>query len=54
MVEKQCSKSIKVFYANSGGKFILAKLKDFCNKKNITIKYKALYMHKKSGIMERR
>lgn len=53
VVEKQCSKSMKVLRADGGGKFISAKLKDFCDKRGITIKYAAPYMHEENGIAER-
>lgn len=52
VVENQCSKSMKVLRADGGGEFISAKLKDFCDKKGITIKYAAPYMHEKNGIAE--
>lgn len=32
--------------------FIFAKLKDICNKKSITIKYTAHYMHKKNKLVK--
>lgn len=53
VVENQCSKSMKVLRADGGGEFISAKLKDFCDKKGITIKYAAPYMHEENGIAER-
>lgn len=43
---------MKVFCANGEGEFISAKLKDFCNKKKITIKYATLYMPKENGVAE--
>lgn len=45
---------MKALRADGGGEFISAKLKDFCKKKNITIKYAAPYMHEENGIAERR
>lgn len=53
VVEKQCSKSMKVLCADDGGKFISAKLKDFCDKRGITIKYAVPYMHEENVIAER-
>ena len=45
---------MKVFHIDSSEKFISVKLKDFCNKKSIKIKYVALYIYKENGIVERR
>ena len=39
---------MKFFYTNREREFISVKLKDFCKKKDISIKYKAAYMHKKT------
>lgn len=50
VVENHCNKSMKAFRANGGGEFISTKLKDFCKKKGITIKYAALYMHEENGV----
>lgn len=44
---------MKALRADGGGEFISAKLKDFCDKKGITIKYAAPYMHEENGIAER-
>lgn len=53
MVEKQSNKLMKALRADGGGEFISAKLKDFCNKRGITIRYAASYMHEENGITER-
>lgn len=41
---------MKALRADRGREFISTKLKDFCVKKSITIKYAAPYMHKKNGV----
>lgn len=50
IIKNQYSKYIKVFCANGGEELIFAKLKDLCNKKEITIKYAAPYMPKENNI----
>lgn len=52
-VENESKLFIKCFRADGGGEFISAKLKDFCEKKGITIKYAAPYMHEENGLAER-
>lgn len=52
VVENYCNKSMKALCADGGGEFILTKLKDFCEKKGITIKYAAPYMHEENGVAE--
>lgn len=44
---------MKALYTDGGREFISAKLKDICNKKGISIKYEAPYMHKENGLAER-
>lgn len=44
---------MKVFRTDNGEEFISVKLKDFCNKKRIIIKYTVPYIHKENGIAER-
>lgn len=34
--------------------FILTKVKDFCKKKDIIIKYTALYIYKENGVAEQK
>lgn len=50
MIENQCSKSMKVLHADKEEEFISAKLKNCCDKKEITIKYVAPYMYEENGI----
>lgn len=45
---------MKALHADGGEEFISAKLKDFCEKKSITIKYVASYIHEENSIVERR
>lgn len=47
-IKNQYSKFMKTFCANRKKEFILTKLKDLYNKKNITIKYTTLYIYKKT------
>lgn len=51
--ENQSKKSMKALCADGGGEFISTKLKEFCDKKGITIKYAAPYMHEENGLAER-
>ncbi len=53
IVKKQSNTLMKTLCADGGGEFISAKLKDFCDKKGITIKYAAPYMHEENGLAER-
>lgn len=46
--------TIKAFCANGGGEFISIKLRTFCKKKRISIKYAAPYIHEENGLAERR
>lgn len=43
---------MKIFCANGGGEFIFAKLKDFCDRKRIKIKYAILYISEENGVTE--
>lgn len=52
-VEAKSDCSIKVLQADGGRKFISAKLKFFCEKQGIVIKYAAPYMYKKNVLAER-
>lgn len=52
-VENKSKMTMKSLCANGGGEFILAKLKEFCETRGITIKYAAPYMHKENGLAER-
>lgn len=45
---------MKVLWADGGGEFILAKLKLFCNKRDIIIRYAMSYIHEKNGLAEQR
>lgn len=47
MVKNQYNSSIRALNIDKGDKFILAKIKKFCNKKDIMIKYTAPYLYKK-------
>lgn len=44
---------MKALRADGGGGFISTKLKDFCDKRGIAIKYAAPYMHEENGVAER-
>lgn len=44
---------MKALRADGGGEFISTKLKDFCDKRGIAIKYAAPYMHEENGVAER-
>lgn len=52
-VENHSSKSMKVLRADGEGEFISAKFKDFCDKRRITIKYAAPYMHEENGLAKK-
>ena len=45
---------MKTFYTDGGGKFISIKLITFFEKRSITLKYAAPYMHEKNSLVERR
>lgn len=44
---------MKTLCANGGGEFISIKLRGFCNKKDIILKYTIPYMYKENGIVEK-
>lgn len=52
-VENECNRLMKALRVDGGGEFISAKLKDICDKKGITIKYAAPYIHEENGLAER-
>ena len=52
-IENKLSQSMKTICANREKEFISIKLRDFCNKKGIILKYATLYMHKENGIAKR-
>ena len=41
---------MKVLQANKREEFISTKFKEFCNKREIKIKYGVFYIHKENGI----
>lgn len=49
-VEKENKLLMRSLCTNGGGKFISAKLKEFCEGRGITIKYAAPYMYKENGL----
>lgn len=51
-IENHNNKSIKALYTYSKNKLILINLKDFYEKKGITIKYATPYIYEKNGIVE--
>lgn len=51
-VEKKYGKSMKVLCANKEGELISLKLKNICNRKDITIKYIASYMYEKNRLIK--
>lgn len=44
---------MKTLCTDRGGKFISIKLKVFCDKKDIVLKYTISYIHKENGLTER-
>ena len=52
-VENESGCKIKAFQANGGVKFISIKLRKFCDKKKIVIKYTTPYLHKENILVER-
>ena len=52
-VETESNCSMKVLRADGGGEFISAKLRTFCERRGIAIKYAAPYMHEENGLAER-
>lgn len=43
---------IKAFYTDGEEEFIFIKLKSFCEKRNITLKYIIPYIHKKMALQK--
>lgn len=52
-VEAESSHSMKALRADGGGEFISVKLRSFCEKRGIEIKYAAPYVHEENGLAER-
>ena len=52
-VENESNCTMKALYVDDERKFISIKLKTFSEKKGITFKYAAPYMHKENGLAER-
>lgn len=52
-VEAESNHSMKALRADGGGEFITAKLRSFCKKRGIAIKYAAPYVHEENGLTER-
>lgn len=52
-VINKSGQSIKALCANSGENFISIKLRDFCEKIGITLKYIIFYIHEKNDLAER-
>ena len=51
--ENESGCSLQTLRADGGGEFISAKLRNFCKKRGIVIKYAAPYMHEENGLAER-
>lgn len=49
-VKNESGCKIKILWADRRGKFFSIKLKKFCNKKRIIIKYASSYLHKGNGL----
>ncbi len=52
-VEAESGCSMKLLRADGGGEFISKKLRSFCEKRGIAIRYAAPYVHKENGLAER-
>lgn len=52
-VEVESGCPMKVLRADGGGEFISVKLRLFCEKQGIAIKYAAPYVHEENGLAER-
>lgn len=52
-VETESGFSMKALRADGGGELISGKLRAFCKKRDIAIKYAAPYMHEENGMAER-
>ena len=44
---------MKALCADSKGEFLSIKLRTFCEKKGITLKYEVSYMHEENGLAEK-
>lgn len=51
-VEAESGYSIKMLRVDNGSEFISAKLRLFCKKRGISIKYTVPYIHKKNRLAE--
>ena len=51
-VEAESNCSMKVLQTDGGGESILARLKSFCKKQDIIIRYAASYVHKENRLAE--
>ncbi len=52
-VEAESGCSMKLLRADGGGEFISKKLRSFCEKQGIVIRYAAPYVHEENGLTER-
>lgn len=52
-VEAESDCSMKIVRADGGGEFISTKLRSFCKKRGIAIRYAAPYVHEENGLAER-
>lgn len=52
-VEAESGCKMKALRADGGGEFISTKLKEFCEKQGINIKYATPYLHEENGLAER-
>ena len=52
-VENESKCTLKTLRADEEGEFISIKLRVFCEKRRIALKYEAQYMHKENGLAER-
>ncbi len=53
-VENESKCTLKTFRADGGGEFISIKLRVFCEKREIALKYATSYMHQEKSLAERR
>ncbi len=52
-VKAESGYSMNLLRADDGGEFISKKLRSFCEKRGIAIRYAAPYVHKENGLAER-
>lgn len=52
-IENESGQSMKTLCADRRGKFMFIKLRDFCNKKGLILKYVTSYIHKENDIAEK-